>query len=171
MGTLRYLKVTLISGALTALLAAGLFELHVFSGLDATLAGFLARPSPPVVDRGLQYFLILLFSFGIAWTTIDLNRILYTQAYRDPNNQADPTSANARYRGCDREAYAGPNYWDNAGRPTVYYTDAYGHVVKGATALAPGLIRQQVSAVTWNANSTQYKLHRPYCAPGVRAPN
>jgi class 3 adenylate cyclase len=74
-GTLRYLKVTLISGTLTALLAAGLFELHAFSGLDAALVGFLARPSPPVVDRGLQYFLILLFSFGIAWTTIDLNRI------------------------------------------------------------------------------------------------
>jgi adenylate cyclase len=73
--TLRYIKVTLISGALTALLAAGLFELHAFAGLDAALANFLARPSPPVVERGLQYFLILLFSFGIAWTTIDLNRI------------------------------------------------------------------------------------------------
>jgi adenylate cyclase len=72
---LRYLKVTLISGALTALLAAGLFELHAFSGLDAALANFLARPSPPVVDRGLQYFLVLLLSFGIAWTTIDLNRV------------------------------------------------------------------------------------------------
>ncbi len=72
---LRYLKVTFLIGALTALLAAGLFELHVFAGLDAALATFLARPSPPVVERGLQYFLILVFAFGITWTTIDLNRI------------------------------------------------------------------------------------------------
>lgn len=73
--TLRYLKVTLISGAVTALFVAGLFELHAFAGLDAALANFLARPSPPVVERGLQYFLILLFSLGLAWTTIDLDRI------------------------------------------------------------------------------------------------
>ena len=75
MRTLRYLKATLICGAATALLAAALFELHAFARLDAALAAFLARPSPPVVERGLQCFLILLFSFGITWTTIDLNRI------------------------------------------------------------------------------------------------
>jgi class 3 adenylate cyclase len=71
----RYLKATLICGALTALLVAVLFEMHAFARLDASLAVFLDRPSPPVVERGLQYFLILLLSFGIAWTTIDLNRI------------------------------------------------------------------------------------------------
>jgi adenylate cyclase len=65
----------LICGALTALFAFGLFELHAFRGLDAALAIFLERPSPPVVERGLQYFLILLLSLGIAWTTIDLNRL------------------------------------------------------------------------------------------------
>jgi adenylate cyclase len=65
----------MICGALTALFVFGLFELHAFRGLDAALAAFLDRPSPPVVERGLQYFLILLFSLGIAWTTIDLNRI------------------------------------------------------------------------------------------------
>lgn len=70
----RYLKATLICGALTALFVAGLFELHAFARLDASLAFFLDRPSPPVVERALQYFLILLLSFGIAWTTIDLNR-------------------------------------------------------------------------------------------------
>lgn len=72
---LRYLKATLICGFLTAALAVLLFELHVFSGLDAALATFLARPSPPTVERPLQYFLILLFAFGIAWTTIDIDRI------------------------------------------------------------------------------------------------
>ncbi len=72
---MRHLKASLICGALTALLVAGLFELHAFARLDAALADFLERPSPPVVERGLQYFLVLLLSFGIAWTTVDLNRI------------------------------------------------------------------------------------------------
>ena len=74
---LRYLKATLICGALTALLTAGLFELHAFARLDAALALFLERPSPPppVVGRVLQYFLILVLSFGITWTTIDLNSV------------------------------------------------------------------------------------------------
>ncbi|MEO6787418.1 MAG: adenylate/guanylate cyclase domain-containing protein [Chthoniobacteraceae bacterium] len=72
---MRYLKATLICGALTTLLVVVLFELHAFARLDAALAVFLDRPSPPVVERGLQYFLIVLLSFGIAWTTIDLDRI------------------------------------------------------------------------------------------------
>ena len=72
---MRYLKATLICGALTAVLVMVLFEMHAFARLDASLADFLDRPSPPVVERGLQYCLILLLSFGIAWTVIDLNRI------------------------------------------------------------------------------------------------
>jgi hypothetical protein len=98
----------------------------------------------------------------------DNNRVLYTLDYRDPASAIDPTSASSPYRGCDREAYAGPNFWNNAGSPTVYYTDPYGRVQPGP---GPGLIRQTVSAVDWNANSIQYKLRRPYCAPGVHAPN
>jgi class 3 adenylate cyclase len=62
-------------GLLAALIAGGLMELHAFRGLDSTLASFLGRPSPPVVERGLQMFLILLFSLGIAWTTIDISRL------------------------------------------------------------------------------------------------
>ncbi len=65
----------MICGALTALLVVGLFEMHAFARLDASLALFLDRPSPPIVERGLQYFLILLLSLGIAWTVIDLNRV------------------------------------------------------------------------------------------------
>lgn len=72
---MRYLKATLICGALSTLLVVLLFELRAFAGLDAALATFLNRPSPPVVERALQYFLVLLLSFGIAWTTIDLDRI------------------------------------------------------------------------------------------------
>ena len=67
----------MICGALTTLLTVVLFELHAFARLDAALAFFLDRPSPPVVGRGLQYFLVLLLAFGIAWTTIDLDRIAF----------------------------------------------------------------------------------------------
>jgi len=72
---LRYLLATLICGLLTTVLALGLFELHAFRGLDVALAMFLGRPSPAVVERGLQYLLVALFGFGIAWTTIDVDRI------------------------------------------------------------------------------------------------
>ncbi len=71
---LRYVKATLICGAIAALLAAGLLYLGAFRGLDARLAAFLGRPAP-VDDRGLQCFLVALFSFGIAWTTIDIGRL------------------------------------------------------------------------------------------------
>ena len=72
---LRYLKVTSICGFLAAFLAVGLFELGAFKGLDASLAVFLNRPSLPVVERGLQYLLILLLAGGISWTTVDLNSL------------------------------------------------------------------------------------------------
>jgi len=72
---LRYVKATVICGALAALLAAGLLFLGAFHGLDARLATFLGRPVPPSGDKGLQCFLILLFSFGVAWTTIDIGRL------------------------------------------------------------------------------------------------
>jgi hypothetical protein len=98
----------------------------------------------------------------------DNARVLYTQAYRNPGSSVDPTSASSPYRGCDREAYGGPNFWRNAGRPTVYFTDAYGFVKPGP---GPGLIRQYVAAVNWSTTEPQFKLHRPYCAPGVHAPN
>ena len=71
---LRYLKVTLICGFLAVLLALGLFEMGAFRKLDASLATFLARPSPPAVERGLQYFLALFLGLGIAWVTIDIIR-------------------------------------------------------------------------------------------------
>lgn len=72
---MRYLKATLICGSLATLLVVALFELHAFARLDAALAVFLDRPAPPVVERGLQYLLVVFLSFGVAWTTIDLNRI------------------------------------------------------------------------------------------------
>jgi hypothetical protein len=100
----------------------------------------------------------------------DNSRLLYSLNYYQPNSTTDPTSASAPYRGCDREAYGGPNYWGNAGRPTVYYTDAYGVVVPGATALGPGLIRQSVAAVS-SGNNQSFKVRRQHCTGGVHSPN
>jgi class 3 adenylate cyclase len=71
---LRYLKATLICGALAALVAGGLFELGAFRTWDAQLAAFLGLPTTPSVPRLPQYLLVLLFGFGIAWTTIDIPR-------------------------------------------------------------------------------------------------
>src|SRR5689334_11384181 len=51
-----------------------MFELGAFRGLDARLAAFIGLPSP-VVERGLQYVLVILFSYGIAWTTVDVAQV------------------------------------------------------------------------------------------------
>ncbi len=72
---MRYLKASIICGVLAFLLSAGLFELGAFRGLDAGLAIFIEQPSPPTVERFLQYVLMLLASLGVAWTTIDIGRI------------------------------------------------------------------------------------------------
>ena len=71
---MRYLKASIICGVLAFLLSAGLFELGAFRGLDAGLAIFIEQPSPPTVERLLQYALMLCASMGIAWTTIDIGR-------------------------------------------------------------------------------------------------
>jgi class 3 adenylate cyclase len=72
---LRYLKVTLICGSLALLIAAGLFELGAFRELDAQLAAFLGQSSAPTIARRPQYWFMLFFAFGIAWTTVDIARI------------------------------------------------------------------------------------------------
>jgi class 3 adenylate cyclase len=69
----RYLKVTLITGFFVALFIALLLEGGLFLRPDAALAGFTAQPSA-ALQRAVQYPLIILFAFGIAWTTIDIPR-------------------------------------------------------------------------------------------------
>lgn len=73
-GRLRYLKATLICGAIAAFVSAGLFELGAFRALDAKLATFLGLPAAPTVEHLPQLWFILFFSFGIAWTTVDIAR-------------------------------------------------------------------------------------------------
>ena len=97
------------------------------------------------------------------------NRVLiYTQKYRGDQN-IDVFSPQAQYRGCSREAYFGPNYWRNAGKPTEYYTDVYGHVSSDGQDAAHPLL-QIVSAVNSRSNE-QFKLPSNFCVASVHAPN
>ena len=75
MRILRHLKVTFICGVFAVLIAAALFELGAFRGLDARLATFLDRGVPPMPDRAVQYWCIVLLGLGIAWTTVDVARM------------------------------------------------------------------------------------------------
>jgi hypothetical protein len=96
----------------------------------------------------------------------DNSRVVYTQTVKgDPS--VDPLSPTAQFLGCRREAYGGPNYWNNAGQPTVYYTDPHGHVQPGP---GPGLIEQQISASNSTSNEA-FKLRQDFCDAGVHAPN
>lgn len=70
------------------------------------------------------------------------------------------------FRGCDRESYAQPGYWRNAGGPTTFYTDAMGNEV---SASDPNALVQQVAAVdsigapATNDGLVQFKMRRSYC--------
>jgi hypothetical protein len=97
----------------------------------------------------------------------DNSRVVYTLQARQPNSTVDPLSPQSRYRGCEREFYAGPIYWRNTGQPTVYYTDPHGHVKPGP---GPGLIEQRVSATT-STDNLQVKRRQDFCGASIHAPN
>jgi hypothetical protein len=99
----------------------------------------------------------------------DNNRLVYTQDVRNPGSGVPATSPNADFLGCDREFYAGPLYFHNAGQQTVYFTDAYGRVnPSGQDGQHP--IRQQLSASN-GTKIAQFKLRTEFCGPGIRPPN
>ncbi len=97
----------------------------------------------------------------------DNTRLVYTQDYRNPASGIGPLSPDSPYLGCEREMYGGANYWNNAARPTVYYTDVMGNVKPGPGA---GLIRQEVSAVESRA-SESFKYRQDFCGNGIHPPN
>lgn len=70
----RYLKVSLFIGLLVSLLVIALVETGAFATLDQTLARLLELRTAPLSNRRLHYALAVFFSFGIAWTTIDIPR-------------------------------------------------------------------------------------------------
>lgn len=102
--------------------------------------------------------------------TADSTRLVYTSDYRgDPLYRAriDPRSPDAFYQGCRREAYFGPNFWNNAAGPTVYYTDGFGRVQPGA---GPGRLRQEVSGSA-SLFGEQFKFRQDFCGNGISPPN
>lgn len=70
------------------------------------------------------------------------------------------------FRGCDRESYAQPGYWRNAGGPTTFYTDAMGNEVPASD---PNALVQQIAATdsigapATNDGLVQFKMRRSYC--------
>jgi hypothetical protein len=72
----------------------------------------------------------------------------------------------SHFRGCDRESYAQPGYWRNAGGPTTFYTDAMGNEVPASD---PNALVQQIAAIdsigapATNDGLVQFKMRRSYC--------
>lgn len=70
------------------------------------------------------------------------------------------------FRGCDRESYAQPGYWRNAGGPTTFYTDALGQQV--APTDPRGLVQQvsahdSIGAPATRDGLVQFKMRKSYC--------
>ena len=70
------------------------------------------------------------------------------------------------FRGCRRESYAQPGYWQNNLGPTTYYTDPMGNPVASSS---PYALRQFVSQhQSVGAPATvdglhQFKMRKNYC--------
>ena len=65
------------------------------------------------------------------------------------------------FRGCERESYAQPGYWNNARRPTIYYTDPMGNQVASTHPLRAGagdLAVQSVGAPATTDGMHQFKM-------------
>jgi hypothetical protein len=91
----------------------------------------------------------------------DNARLVYTTDYRGPGG--DPLAASQPWRGCKREAYGGPGYARNAGKPTSSRTDPYG-VVR-----ADGPLVQVVAVGDGEHNGP--KVEAWTCHATVKAPN
>lgn len=72
---MRYLKITLIIGFAVSVVTGVAYEAGAFRQLDAGLADLLEQALEPQLQHpAVQFLLFILLSFGIAWTTIDINR-------------------------------------------------------------------------------------------------
>lgn len=68
---MRYFKVTLLIGSLVVFGVTILIEGGVFGSVER----LLLHGAPPVPNRAVLYPLLVLFAYGIAWTTIDIPRV------------------------------------------------------------------------------------------------
>jgi class 3 adenylate cyclase len=72
---LRYLKASLLCGLIASLFVGGLYASGAFTRLDFAFWIFLGKNSnPPAFQSALQYFMIVVLAFGVAWITIDITR-------------------------------------------------------------------------------------------------
>ncbi len=71
---MRYLKASLLIGLLVGAIVSLLFEQGAFRQLDLGLGNFLGVRAVPGSHRIPQLVLIVLLSFGVAWTTVDIPR-------------------------------------------------------------------------------------------------
>jgi hypothetical protein len=74
-------------------------------------------------------------------------------------------------RGCDRESYAQPGYWYNAGGPTTYYTDPMGQPVAASHAYALAQVisaSNSIGAPTTTDGLSTFKKRVNYCQQSSR---
>ncbi len=72
---MRYLKITLIIGFAVSLVVGVLYEAGAFVHMDAGMADLMERSIDPQVRHPVpQFMLFIALAFGIAWTTVDINR-------------------------------------------------------------------------------------------------
>ena len=72
---MRYLKITLLFGFLVSVFVGAIYELGAFMHLDIGLWNFMGQLSGhPPKHSWIQYAVFTVLAFGIAWTTVDINR-------------------------------------------------------------------------------------------------
>lgn len=94
------------------------------------------------------------------------SKVVFSQDYYYKGN-SDPASPQGSFQGCHRETYTGGE-WNNAGKPTVYYTDANGYVKSSQPE--PGLLKQEFSSIQLFP-TTIWKAAKSYCGNGIHNPN
>jgi adenylate cyclase len=73
---MRHLKATILLGTISAAIVITLYFLGWISTTpDQVLQKIYALNAPSLTTTGTQLLLMVLFSFGIAWTTVDINRM------------------------------------------------------------------------------------------------
>lgn len=72
---MRYLKVTLLIGTAVSLLVGGLVYAPIFEKIDGALAALLGVAASRSPAPAVQFPVLVLLAFGVAWTTIDISRL------------------------------------------------------------------------------------------------
>jgi hypothetical protein len=98
----------------------------------------------------------------------DHTRLLYTSGlFPQYGSVGYPAGS---FHGCDREAYAGPNYFSNPNGPTTFTTDAFG---KPGGTIQQFVSRHNDLGVRMTTDGTQFqaKLGSRACGPGLQLAN